>query len=216
MSQKEHKATERIKVDSIPISALQHYAFCPRQCGYIHIERLWEDNFLTAKGNQLHERVHSGESEKRGNIKTERGVHVSSEVYGLNGQLDLLEIQLDPLELTPVEYKRGKPKVEDCDRVQLCAQVLCLEEMRRISIPRAALWYWQVRQREWIEIDDSLRRLTATTIKATRQMIESQVLPKALYTTSCKACSFFDTCEPKKKDHSAKYVAGIYQDEETT
>ena len=126
--------------DPIPIPALQHYAFCPRQCAYIHIERLWQDNFLTAKGNQLHDRVHSNESEKRGNLKTERGVQVSSEQYGLTGKLDLLEIQSELLQLTPVEYKRGKPKISDCDRIQLCAQVLCLEEMCNISINRAALW----------------------------------------------------------------------------
>ncbi len=79
--------------DPILISALQHYAFCPRQCAYIHIERLWQDNYLTAKGIQLHERVHSNESEQRGNVGTERGVQISSDKYSLTGKLDLLEIQ---------------------------------------------------------------------------------------------------------------------------
>lgn len=85
-----------MNLESVPISALQHFVFCPRQCAYIHIERLWEDNYLTAKGNQLHDRVHSSESEKRNNLKTERGVQVSSEKYGLSGKLDLLEIQIEP------------------------------------------------------------------------------------------------------------------------
>ena len=202
--------------DPIPISALQHYAFCPRQCAYIHIERLWQDNFLTAKGNQLHDRVHSNESEKRGNLKTERGVQVSSEKYGLTGKLDLLEIQSKPLQLIPVEYKRGKPKVNDCDRIQLCAQVLCLEEMRNVSINRAALWYWQVRKREWIEIDESIRNITIDTINAVHKLIDSNSLPKAIYTTSCKACSFFDICQPRKSDQSARYVKELFRDEEIT
>ena len=202
--------------DPIPISALQHYAFCPRQCAYIHIERMWQDNFLTAKGNQLHDRVHSNESEKRGNLKTERSVQVSSERYGLVGQLDLLEIQMDPLQLTPVEYKRGKPKISDCDRIQLCAQVLCLEEMRNVSINRAALWYWQVRKREWIEIDESIRNLTIDTINAVHKLIESNSLPKAIYTASCKACSFFDICQPRRTDQSARYVKELFRDEEIT
>ena len=200
----------------IAISALQHYAFCPRQCAYIHIERLWQDNFLTAKGTQLHERVHSKENEKRGNLKTERSVQICSETYGLSGQLDLLEIQLEPHELIPVEYKRGKPKVNDCDRIQLCAQVLCLEEMRNISINRAALWYWQVRKREWIEIDESLRNITIDTINAVHKLIESNSLPKAIYTASCKACSFFDICQPRKSDQSARYVKELFRDEEIT
>ncbi len=202
--------------DPILISALQHYAFCPRQCAYIHIERLWQDNFLTAKGNQLHERVNSNESEKRGNIKTERSVQVSSEHYGIVGQLDLLEIKTEPFSLTPVEYKRGKPKVNDCDRIQLCAQVLCLEEMCNTTINRAALWYWQVRKREWIEIDKSIRDLTVKTIYAVHKLIESKLLPKAVYTASCKACSFFDICQPRKSDLSVKYVKELFRDEEVT
>ena len=201
--------------DTIPISALQHYAFCPRQCAYIHIERLWQDNFLTAKGNQLHDRVNSNESEKRGNVKTERSVQVSSEIYGLTGQLDLLEIQLEPLQLTPVEYKRGKPKTNDCDRIQLCAQVLCLEEMRNVSIQRAALWYWQMRKREWIDIDESIRQLTVETVQAVHELFRSNSLPKAIYTVSCKACSFFDICQPRKSDQSARYVKELFRDEET-
>lgn len=201
--------------DTIPISALQHYAFCPRQCAYIHIERLWQDNFLTAKGNQLHDRVNSNETEKRGNIKTERSVQVSSEKYGLTGQLDLLEIQFDPYQLTPVEYKRGKPKTNDCDRIQLCAQALCLEEMRNVSIQRAALWYWQVRKREWIDIDESIRELTIETIQAVHELFRGNELPKAVYTSSCKACSFFDICRPRQSDQSSRYVKELFRNEET-
>lgn len=203
------------KDDPIPISSLQHYAFCPRQCAYIHIECLWQDNFLTASGNQLHERVNSGESEKRGNVKTERSVRVASEKHGLIGQLDLLEIRLDPFRLTPVEYKRGKPKVNDCDRIQLCAQVLCLEEMREISIRRAALWYWQVRKREWVELDAPIRDLTIETIQAVHELFRNNSLPGAMYTSSCKACSFFDICQPRKPDRSARYVTELFKDEET-
>jgi len=200
----------------VPVSALNHYSFCPRRCAYIHIERIWQDNLLTAEGIQLHERVHSDESEKRGNLKTERGIQIYSDKYGLTGKLDLLEIQIEPWQLTPVEYKRGKPKISNCDRIQLCAQVLCLEEMRNVSISRAALWYWQVRKREWIEIDESLRNLTIDTIHAVHKLIENKSLPKAIYTTSCKACSFFDICQPRKTDQSARYVKELFRDEEIT
>lgn len=200
----------------IPISALQHYAFCPRQCAYIHIEQLWQDNFLTAKGSQLHERVHSNESEQRNELRTERGVQVCSAQYGLTGKLDLLEVKLNPLQFTPVEYKRGKPKSSNCDRIQLCAQVLCLEEMRDIAIHRAALWYWQVRKREWVDINKSLRNLTINTIDAVRELLDSNLIPQATYSSSCKACSFFDICQPRKTDQSRRYVREIFKDEEIT
>jgi CRISPR-associated exonuclease Cas4 len=196
--------------DFITISALQHYAFCPRQCAYIHIERIWADNYFTASGNQLHERVHSTEAESRGKLRTERSVQVRSETLRINGQLDLLEIKDKPLQLTPVEYKRGKPKVNDCDRVQLCAQALCLEEMRDVSIERAAIWYWQVRKREWITLDSALRERTRDIITATHQLIESSKLPPAQFSSSCKACSLIDTCMPKQNDHSLDYVKQLF------
>ncbi|MGH8475025.1 MAG: CRISPR-associated protein Cas4 [Methylococcales bacterium] len=196
--------------DPIPISALQHYVFCPRQCAYIHIERIWQDNYLTAQGNLLHERVHSNEAETRGVLRTERSVQVYSERLGIVGQLDLLEIR-SPDTLTPVEYKRGKPKIDDCDRVQLCAQAFCLEEMRNVSIDRAALWYWEVRKREWVPIDEGLRDKTREVIAATRTLLGSGKIPKARYTKACKACSLFDHCSPKQSDHSRAYLDQLFQ-----
>jgi len=200
----------------IPLSALQHFVFCPRQCAYIHIECAWEENYLTAQGNQLHERVHSDEFETRGPMRTERGVQVYSEQLGITGKLDLLEIGSSPFSLTPVEYKRGKPKASDCDRVQLCAQALCLEEMRDTRIARAALWYWQVRKREWIEIDEDLRLKTRQVISQTRDLLDSGLLPKAEYTTACKSCSFIDRCQPKLKDTSARHLEKMFDSYEET
>ncbi len=196
--------------DPIPISALQHYVFCPRQCAYIHTERIWQDNYLTAQGNLLHERVHGNEAETRGELRTERGVQVFSDQLGIFGQLDLLEVKASPYTLTPVEYKRGKPKIDDCDRVQSCAQALCLEEMRNVSIDRAALWYREVRKREWVPIDEALRRKTQEVIDATRELLGSGRIPKARYTKSCKACSLFDHCAPKQSDHSRAYLEELF------
>jgi len=200
----------------IALSALQHFVFCPRQCAYIHIECAWEENYLTAQGNQLHERVHSDEFETRGPMRTERGVQVYSEQLGITGKLDLLEIGSNPFSLTPVEYKRGKPKASDCDRVQLCAQALCLEEMRDTRIARAALWYWQVRKREWIAIDEDLRLKTRQVISQTRDLLDSGLLPKAEYTTACKSCSFIDRCQPKLKDISARHLEKMFDSYEET
>ncbi len=124
------------------ISALQHYAYCPRQFALIHIEQVWAENFFTAEGNLLHERVDSCEPEQRCNVRFERSVAVKSQQLHLTGKLDLLEIEGKPAtKYFPVEYKRGKPKKEDWDKIQLCAQALCLEEMREINIEEGAMWY---------------------------------------------------------------------------
>lgn len=113
----------------IPLSALQHYAFCPRQCALIHNEQAWAENYLTAQGKALHERVDSGEPETRKGVRFERTVHVSAEKLGISGVLDLVEVDTKTGRLKPIEYKRGKPKPEPMDEIQLCAQGLCLEEM---------------------------------------------------------------------------------------
>ena len=149
----------------IPIAALHHYAFCPRQCALIHQFRIWNDNFHTAKGNILHERVDSGVRESKSHIITERNVQVSSLKYGLMGKLDVLEKNLKKDKIYPVEYKKGKPKIDKWDCIQLCAQVLCLEEMLDIEIEEAFLWYWQTRRRESVSVDYYLRKLTIETVK---------------------------------------------------
>jgi len=105
----------------IPLSALQHYAFCPRQCALIHNEQAWAENYLTAQGKALHERVDSGEPETRKGVRFERTVHVSAEKLGISGVLDLVEVDTKTGRLKPVEYKRGKPKPDPMDEIQLCA-----------------------------------------------------------------------------------------------
>lgn len=153
---------------SISLSALQHYAFCPRQCALIHNEQVWAENYLTAQGQVLHERVDSGEPETRKGIRFERTVHVAAEKLGISGILDLVERDLKTGELKPVEYKRGKPKPEPMDEIQLCAQALCLEEMTGQTINEGALWYMQTRHRLPITFSTELRTKTLATISEVR------------------------------------------------
>ncbi len=89
----------------IPLSALQHYAFCPRQCALIHNEQAWAENYLTAQGRALHERVDSGEPETRKGVRFERTVHVSAEKLGISGVLDLVEVDTKTGRLKPVELQ---------------------------------------------------------------------------------------------------------------
>jgi CRISPR-associated exonuclease Cas4 len=166
----------------IPLAALQHYAYCPRQCALIHIEQAWEENYWTAQGRVLHERVDSGTTETRGDVRAERGVEVISHKLRINGKLDLLEIRSKkPQKYYPVEYKRGKPKIHDWDKIQLCGQALCLEEMLNTEISEAALWYWEERSREIVSLDDSLREQTLQVIKQTHELFASQKTPPAKY-----------------------------------
>ena len=153
----------------ISLSALQHYAFCPRQCALIHNEQAWAENYLTAQGKALHERVDSGELETRKGVRFERTVHVSAEKLGISGVLDLVEVDTKTGSLKPVEYKRGKPKPDSMDEIQLCAQGLCLEEMTGQTVSEGALWYMKIRHRVPVVFSDDLRAQTLATIAAVRK-----------------------------------------------
>lgn len=201
----------------LAISALQHFAYCPRQFALIHLEQAWSDNHFTAQGNVLHERVDSQEAETRGAKRSERSVVVRSESLGLHGKLDLLEVFSEgggDKRYVPVEYKRGKRKVMDWDRIQLCAQAQCLEEMRGVQIAEGALWYWQERLREVVLIDDQLRADTVACIDAARAVLQSQITPSPTADVKrCKACSLVDLCAPDvvRKDRSAQYAQTLFE-----
>lgn len=200
--------------DYVAISALQHLAFCPRQFALIHVEQAWEENRFTAEGRILHERVDSGLAEQRRGTRFERGVMLESQQYRIRGKMDLLEIELgDPIQFFPVEYKRGKPKVEDWDRIQLCAQALCLEEMRQSRVTEGALWYWEIRRRENIAITDELREVTIAAINEAHLILNDGRTPQPTANAKrCRACSLVDLCEPEtfRKDGSRKYMDEMF------
>ena len=186
--------------DLIPISALSHYSFCPRRCAFIHIEHQWEENRFTAEGRIMHERVHEEGNEVRAGVRIERGVSLRSLRLGLIGKADVVEFHREESGAWlpfPVEYKRGKPKPDHCDKVQLCAQALCLEEMLHTDIPAGALFYGQTRRRLDVVFDNNLRRETEEAARQVRELLNSGKTPKPVYAKRCDNCSLIADCLPK-------------------
>lgn len=186
--------------DLIPISALQHYLYCPRQCALIHIERQWSENRQTAEGRLLHKRADQPQSERRKGVRTVTATPLLDLQLGITGVADVVEFHRDGDidHAFPVEYKRGRPKAHRADEVQLCAQALCLETMLGQPIVTGALFYGQTRRRKDVPFDDELRTLTRQTIIATRVMITSGKTPLARYESKrCDACSLIDLCQPR-------------------
>lgn len=181
----------------LPISALQHLLFCPRQTALIHLEQVWEENRYTAEGQVIHKRAHEAPDESRPGIRITRSLPVRSLTLGISGQCDIVEFHKNGT-IIPVEYKRGKPKNHQADEVQLCAQALCLEEMLETSIPHGFLFYNKRKHRTLIPFDAQLRHLTAYTCANLHQLIDSRQTPLAEYEkTRCDACSLINLCQPK-------------------
>ena len=240
--------------DLIPLSALQHFAYCPRQCALIHIEQQWSENRFTAEGRAQHDRVDRPEHEMRDGVRYEFGMAVRSLKLGIIGKTDVVEFHANEsphlkseisdmesppspalkseisnlkspdrvslkseisnlqspekhLRVFPVEHKRGRPKPDHCDWVQLCAQALCLEEMLSCSIPAGAIFYGQPRRRQPVEFTDPLRAETIQTIQHVRELLASTRTPPPKYNEKkCAACSLFDLCLPNKLHTVASYL----------
>ena len=180
--------------DPIPISALQHWSYCPRQCGLIHLEQTFSENLYTVRGRHAHERADKPGNEARRGARIERALPLWSRRLGLTGKADTVEFA-DGVPY-PVEYKVGARKPGGHDELQLAAQALCLEEMLGVAVPRGALYYHASRQRHEVAIDDALRRRVEEAVAALRAMLASGTLPAAPNDSRCPKCSLIDSCLP--------------------
>lgn len=210
--------------DCIAISGLQHLAFCKRQWGLIHLNQEWAENYLTAQGKIMHERVDSGYQEFRRGVRQYSGLHIHHSELGLYGRMDVLEIEKTDgpsvdipwiglcgnWKLRPVEFKHGKPKEHDADLVQLCAQALCLEEMTGLKINEGSIYYCEIRRRTEYDFDEQIRARTVNLAKEAHALIKSGKLPSVDEGHNCKACSLKDFCQPNACDN--KKIDSYYQE----
>lgn len=203
--------------DFVALSALQHYVFCPRQCALIHIEQVWSENQYTAEGREMHERADSGVNSYREGVKITRSVPLRNCTLGISGIADVVEWHRrnDGYQPFPVEYKRGKPKKHDADKVQLCAQAMCLEEMRSCSIPAGSLFYGQTMHRFDVIFDTALRKKTIAAAEDVHELFRNTITPLPQAGPKCKQCSLLELCLPKVVTHTRSaqnYVHKLFRE----
>ena len=177
----------------VPVSAVEHYSYCARQCALIYIEQTFEENVFTMRSRDVHERVDEGEDTVSDDVRTVRAMPLWSKRFGLTGKADAVEIR--PEGPYPVEYKPGRRHGIHAD-AQLCAQALCLEEMLGQPVPHGAIYYFATRSRHEVAIDENLRKTTERLIESVRALLRSQVMPPALNDAHCPTCSLVDVCMP--------------------
>ena len=205
------------------LSGLQHFAFCRRQWALIHIEQQWSENARTVDGMLFHRRTHDdAQFESRGDLLIARGFRVASQRLNVVGVCDVVEFHRDPagIELFgregrwsvyPVEYKKGAPKVGNADRLQLCGQAMCLEEMLACDIPEGSLFYGKTRRRERVQFTDGLRGQVAAMLDEMRRLYDRGYTPRAKPTKGCNACSLKEICLPRlnKLPKVSAYIARV-------
>ncbi len=199
--------------DLLPLSGLQHMAFCERRWALVQLEGTWADNRFTAEGKQLHEKAHSGEIESRPGALIRRTVPIHSFRLGLSGQADVVEFLpvrdgMGAIALAgrrgfwrpyPIEYKRSRDKAGSVAyRVQLCAQALCLEEMLGIAVPEGAVYDGSTRRRQAVIFDNELRRLVESLAERMHELFRKKLTPPPVLKKACRSCSLFEQCLPEK------------------
>jgi CRISPR-associated exonuclease Cas4 len=182
--------------DPVPLSALQHWVYCPRQCGLIHLEQAFEDNIHTARGNAVHRLVDTPGYEIKAGVKVERSLPLWSDRLGLIGKADLVEFYSDGT-VFPVEFKHGRKRQKTHDDIQLAAQAMCLEDMLDRPVPLGAIYHASSHRRREVAITPALRKLVTETADAIRAMLRAGVLPPPVFDARCRECSLKDICQPE-------------------
>lgn len=203
------------------LSGIQHFVFCRRQWGLIHIEQIWQDNLLTVDGTLLHGRVHDPKvDETRPGVRIVRGLNIHSAELGISGQCDVVEFHSNPQGVpihgrnglwqpVPVEYKRGTVKVGDEDRLQLCAQAVCLEEMLNCCVSEGYLFYHEIRHREAVIFSESLRDKLRKTVAEMHYFYREGRTPEPPKKVPCQRCSLREVCVPSLERKSVTdYLLG--------
>jgi CRISPR-associated exonuclease Cas4 len=194
------------EADPIPLSALQHWAYCPRQCGLIHLEQAFADNLHTARGQAVHHQVDTPGYEIKSGVRVERALPLWSDRLNLIGKADLVEFHPDG-RIYPVEFKHGAKRQKAWDDLQLAAQAMCLEDMLGRAVTHGAIFHASSHRRREVAITPALRDQVIQTANAIRAMLAAGELPPAINDARCKECSLKEICQPEAlADHDRQRV----------
>jgi CRISPR-associated exonuclease Cas4 len=194
------------------ISALEHYSYCPRQCGLIHVEQTFDENLYTLRGRAVHERVDEPVCEFQEGVRVERALPLWSKRLGLIGKADVVEFHgVTPY---PVEYKHGSKREREHDNLQLCAQAICLEEMTGRIVPRGAIYYHSSRRRREVEFTEALQEEVEAATNEIRKMLSEKALPPPVNDKRCRHCSLQESCMPAaigEKARAAEFLRTLFE-----
>lgn len=212
--------------DFLQLSGIQHFRFCQRQWALIHVENQWSENLRTVDGEAFHQRAHDAmQRERRGDTLITRDMPVFSTTLGCSGQCDVVEFHRCDMGVPlhgekglyqpfPVEYKRGSPRTDTANELQLCGQAMCLEEMLCCEVPCGALFFGETRRRQTVEFTQELRQEVRESLQQMHRLYARGHTPQVKPGKFCNACSLKALCLPKlmKKKSVATYLQAHLED----
>jgi CRISPR-associated exonuclease Cas4 len=188
---------------SVPLSALEHVAYCHRQAALIHVEATWADSADTVRGDLVHRGVDVPAVRQRRGTTVIRSLPVRSVELGVHGICDLVEITDG--QATPVEYKVGPYRPDGPADVQLAGQVACLTEAGYV-VPMGFIYSATDRRRHPVTITDDLLDRALRAADTMRALIAGHTLPPAHNDRRCRRCSLRDDCLPELTHRAATTV----------
>jgi CRISPR-associated exonuclease Cas4 len=194
----------------VPLSALEHYTYCPRQCGLILLEDSFTDDAATVRGTLLHQRVDTPGNRGRGTVRTLHALPVWHDGHGLTGICDTVELHADGTVL-PVEHKSGRYHPQGPADVQVGAQAMCLEYMFKVPVPQAAVYSGTDRRRHTVSVDEALRARVLDATRAVRDLFDDgHTLPPPVADSRCRRCSMATDCMPKLLAGTRRYQRALH------
>lgn len=181
---------------SVPISAIEHFAYCQRQAALIHLDRYFSDNAETQRGHLAHEVVdRSGPSVSRDGVRCWNALPVADEQLGVHGVCDVVEFRSDgPV---PIEHKSGSYRPGSAADLQVAAQVLCLRTMFQAEVPAGIVFAGRNRRRFDVVVDDALVTRLRDVVEELRTMLREEAIPPPVNDSRCDRCSLRDGCMPE-------------------
>lgn len=208
----------------IPLSYISQYNYCKRRVGLLMLEQQWSDSSDTVKGTIEHKNVHTASISARNDIITVSDMSVVSRRMNLIGNCDAVEAFVSEngtalswlgdgkYELYPIEYKHGSLRTEPEYEYQLCAQVMCMEEMFGCRIDTGAVFFISSHRKQEVRFTKDHREAVEKTASKLSEMLENKKIPAAEYSPKCLKCSLKDICMPKASKSVSDYLKSVRQE----
>ncbi len=188
-------------VESLPISYLRQYKFCPRIPWYKHVSGVeTPEQSWMLYGKKWHSEQENLQKRRlsylKGEVTRKTNFYVSSKHLKLHGYLD--EIVFNDRQLVVIEYKLDKRAPTIGQKLQLCAYSLCAEEVLGLKSEYGVMLKGSAYKQRKISINKGLIDILKSNILELRKILKTPRLPISSASASkCAQCEYLRYCNDR-------------------